>query len=274
MERHTGFESRIPKGIKSPNLLSSANIIEFKSHTKFMIDSKLKGDIAVTKVISDLTEKNYIVFRPIVAEHIPYDLIVEVEEKFYKLQVKYMCSERPISEKTVSSNSQGYKVKKYKETDFDFYALYYPEHKTILYPAFCFRGKTIRFSMPKNGQGSYFYEDFLGFTTVAQKRFVDLKQELKPKKSKIIEIKNNICKKCETPICNNAEYCIHCWPRKQKIQWPSKEDLKKLVWEIPMSKLSIKLGVSNKSIVKRCLKLEIDTPPQGWFLRKENATLL
>jgi hypothetical protein len=233
--------------------------------------SQLKGDIAVAKVISDLTEKGFTVFRPLIAEHIPYDLVVDIGDKFYKIQIKYMCSERQISGRTISSNSQGYKIKNYKKTDFDFYALYYPEYKTILYPAFCFNGKTIKFSIPKNNQGCYYYEDFLEFTTVAEKRFVGLKQELKPKKSKIIEIKNNICKKCETLICDNAEYCIHCWPRKEKIQWPSKEDLKKFVWEMPMSKLSIKLGVSDKSIVKRCLKLEIDTPPQGWFLRKENV---
>ena len=50
-----------------------------------------------------------------------------------------------------------------------------------------------------------------------------------------------------------------------------KEELKKLVWEMPISKVSIKLGVSNKAIVKRCLKLKIDTPPQGWFLKKDKS---
>jgi hypothetical protein len=132
--------------------------------------TKLKGDIAVTKVICDLTEKGFIVFRPVTAEHIPYDLIVDTGEKLYKLQVKYMCSERCISGKSVFSNSKGITVKKYKETDFDFYALYYAEHNIILYPAFCFHGKTIRFTRSSSNQVTYCYQDFLGFTTTAEKR--------------------------------------------------------------------------------------------------------
>ena len=237
-----------------------------------MMSSQLKGDIAVGKVISDLTEKGHIVFRPIIAEHIRYDLLVDIEGTFYKIQVKYMSKEREIPGRTVSSNSQGLNIKKYKEGDFDFYALYYPEHKIILYPAFCFHGKTIRFSLPKNnGQSSYYYEDFVGFTTTAEKRFIKLIKEPKKIRSKNITVKTNNCKKCETPICEEAEYCIHCWPRKEKIEWPLEEELKKLVWEMPISKVSIKLGVSNKAIVKRCLKLKIDTPPQGWFLKKDKS---
>lgn len=49
--------------------------------------------------------------------------------------------------------------------------------------------------------------------------------------------------------------------RPHKIQWPSKEELQKMVWTMPLIKLSQELKVSDASIRKRCLKLGIKLPP-------------
>ena len=57
-------------------------------------------------------------------------------------------------------------------------------------------------------------------------------------------------------------------PRKSKIDWPSAEELERLVWEIPRSKLAHTLGVSDKAIAKRCTKLGIEQPPRGYWAKQ------
>jgi hypothetical protein len=52
-----------------------------------------------------------------------------------------------------------------------------------------------------------------------------------------------------------------------KIQWPSDEELSKLVMEKPLTKLSKDLGVSDNAIRKRCNKNGIQLPPRGFWLR-------
>lgn len=45
----------------------------------------------------------------------------------------------------------------------------------------------------------------------------------------------------------------------------TKEELEKLVWEMPTSRLSKILGVSDVAIAKRCKKLGITKPPRGYW---------
>lgn len=54
-----------------------------------------------------------------------------------------------------------------------------------------------------------------------------------------------------------------------KIDWPSNKVLAQLVWEKPLSKLSKELGVSDTAIKKRCIKLGLARPPQGYWLSKD-----
>jgi hypothetical protein len=53
-----------------------------------------------------------------------------------------------------------------------------------------------------------------------------------------------------------------------KIDWPSKEELTSLIWSRPRSQLSKYLGVSDSAILKRCRKLGIQVPPNGYWLRE------
>lgn len=52
--------------------------------------TKEKGDLAVTKVISDMTEKGYSILLPI-SEHLPFDLVAYINSKLYRIQVKYVA---------------------------------------------------------------------------------------------------------------------------------------------------------------------------------------
>lgn len=56
--------------------------------------------------------------------------------------------------------------------------------------------------------------------------------------------------------------------RKTKIEWPSNEELSKLVWEKPSIILSKELGVSDKAIGMRCIRNNIEKPPRGYWAKK------
>jgi len=58
---------------------------------------------------------------------------------------------------------------------------------------------------------------------------------------------------------------------KFKIMWPSNEALKALVWEKPATVLAKELGVSDKAVKKRCVKLGIPTPGPGYWTAKKTA---
>lgn len=58
--------------------------------------------------------------------------------------------------------------------------------------------------------------------------------------------------------------------RPSKINWPSNEEMKKLVWSMPRTKLSNCLGVSDVAIRKHCEKCGIEIPGKGYFSRIEN----
>lgn len=57
-------------------------------------------------------------------------------------------------------------------------------------------------------------------------------------------------------------------PERCKIQWPSSKELTRMVWDIPCSRLAIQLGVTDKAITKHCRKLNIDTPPRGYWAKQ------
>lgn len=54
----------------------------------------------------------------------------------------------------------------------------------------------------------------------------------------------------------------------KKIEWPSAEEMQKLVWEKPTQQLSKDLGVSDVAIGKFCKKHNISKPPRGYWAKK------
>ena len=48
----------------------------------------------------------------------------------------------------------------------------------------------------------------------------------------------------------------------------SKEELERMVWEMPTSSVADKIGVSDKAVEKRCKKLGINKPPRGYWAKK------
>lgn len=55
---------------------------------------------------------------------------------------------------------------------------------------------------------------------------------------------------------------------KRRVNWPDKKALTKLVWEKPLTRAAKDIGVSDVALRKHCLKLGIDLPRQGHWLRQ------
>jgi len=51
---------------------------------------------------------------------------------------------------------------------------------------------------------------------------------------------------------------------------PTPDELEKLVWEMPATKLGEKFGVSGRAIKKRCKKYNIDTPGRGYWQKRRS----
>jgi hypothetical protein len=76
-----------------------------------------------------------------------------------------------------------------------------------------------------------------------------------------------VCLVCGKIICNNTKnkLCADCLPKSRRKFEVTKEELEKLVWEMPTVKIAILFGVSDKSIEKRCKLFGITKPPVGYW---------
>ena len=171
--------------------------------------TKLKGDIAVSAVIFDLTKKGYIISEPM-SENAPYDLICDTGEKLLRIQVKYRAN-GTIPNKNSWSDKNGNHFNLIDITKIDYFALVNEDYSIICYPLSIMAGNTISYSIPNSPTPYNWYEDYLDFKNDIQVKHVatDFSQRQK-----------------STQIFTN------------KIQWPSIEEMKKLVYEKPSSKLA------------------------------------
>lgn len=87
-----------------------------------MRNTQRKGDIALTKAIATFTEFGYDVSLP-VTESASYDLVVDVDNALYRVQVKY-TSGKEIDLRNIHSNSKGYVIKKAPKKAYDWLYVY------------------------------------------------------------------------------------------------------------------------------------------------------
>jgi len=210
--------------------------------------TKEKGDIAVTKVIADLTEKGYDILLPI-SENLPFDLIAYKDFISYRIQCKY-ASEGIAKSKTSWADKNGNHTKKYSSTDFDYYGLYLPNLKLCVYPSIKYMGCTITTELPNSGNQFYWYEDFLSFTDNAThktyKNFnIDLSKTMTTK-----TIQSHI----------NSRKAIR----------PTKEELNSLLWTMPTTQIAKQFGVSDVAITKWAKSYDLIKPPRGYWTKLKN----
>ena len=90
------------------------------------------------------------------------------------------------------------------------------------------------------------------------------KQYKEHKTVKNIKLKSK-CLNCHKSIHTQSNYCKDCYKQPTKIEWPSENELKEMVWKIPRTTLAKHLGVSDKAIAKRCKHFNISMPPRGYW---------
>lgn len=204
--------------------------------------TKNKGDIGLTKVIADLEEKGYGTCLPL-SEHLPYDLITDLNGELKRVQVKY-SNDGIAKSVTNHVNSNGKAVrKKYNLNDFEIYGLYLPDKNVCAYIPF-FSNQTmvkIRTTIPNSYSYFYWYEDFLDPNI------------------KFLPEKRNIFDFYENPIVfgnigNKGGDNIKIRKIKER---PSKEELEKMIKESNFCAIGRKYGVSDNAIRKWARKYGI-----------------
>ncbi len=95
-----------------------------------MISTQRKGDIAKAKAISTFTSYGFDVSLPI-TESAAYDIIVDVNNVLYRVQVKY-SSKKEVDLRRIHSNSKGYVIKKYEEASYDWLYVFRLDGKEFL----------------------------------------------------------------------------------------------------------------------------------------------
>ena len=79
------------------------------------------------------------------------------------------------------------------------------------------------------------------------------------------------CVMCGTKI-NRSKRCVKCSGKMaRKVLRPSKEELFKLVWETPTTKIAKQYGVSDKAVAKWCKIYGITKPQQGYWRKRLTA---
>ena len=204
-----------------------------------------RGNIAVAKTINFFIQNGYYVFRDIVSDTLPFDLIAYNHslQKSYRIQVKYATRGK------VRNYRQSCREKKfYQSTDFDCFAIYLPEVDQLIFVKPLETTKLIRFAYPKSAQKFYWFEDYKTFpaTDYRLRSYKDLGIESKDLTS-IKNLKSN----------NNLN----------KIAWPDDETLKTLIWSKPIVHVAKDLNVSDAAIIKRCKIRNIERPKRGHWIK-------
>ncbi len=124
-----------------------------------MHHTKAKADLGVAKTIADLVQKGYVPCMPL-SEHQAYDIVAVNNGNIVKLQVKYATLQEngtiEIKFRTSWADKHGTHMKRYSESDFDYFAIYCPEKELVLYvPNKKDAPKILRFEKALNNQAKH-----------------------------------------------------------------------------------------------------------------------
>lgn len=201
--------------------------------------TKLKGDIAVSAVIFDLSKKGYFISVPL-SENSPYDILCDVGSKILRIQVKYR-TDSIIPTNTTWADKNGTHRTKIDVAAIDYFALVTDDFTKIAYCPSSMIGSTIRFDLPNSYTPFNWYEDYMEFGEVKEKRTIHDFNKTRITDEDMVR----------APL--------------HKIAWPSNDEMKRLVWEMPSLELAKKLGVTDTAIYRHCKKNNISKPPRGYW---------
>jgi len=129
-----------------------------------MTTTTLKGELALLKVLLRAVEKNVMMSRP-VTDNCRYDLIMDLDGKLSRVQVKYAGAgslrKHVQGSFMVQTASVGHnqRKKRYTANEVDFIAAYSPlTDRVYLLPSCLWEGKSclsLRYERPKNNVAHY-----------------------------------------------------------------------------------------------------------------------
>jgi hypothetical protein len=95
-------------------------------------------------------------------------------------------------------------------------------------------------------------------------------ERLKIKQNRVCSIKCFYCKINFTPKRPEGKYCsVECCKlAKRKVSRPMKEELNRLLWEMPTMKIAKQYGVSSNAIAKWAKSYGLKKPPRGYWAKK------
>lgn len=71
---------------------------------------------------------------------------------------------------------------------------------------------------------------------------------------------------CGKAIDPGASACMRCWGRdRRKVEWPTADDLRELVWSMPTRDVAKRFGVSDVAVSNWCKVLGVEKPPRGYW---------
>jgi hypothetical protein len=131
-----------------------------------LLNDYLIGKAGEYIACTDLILKGYNAFP--IEHNLPYDIVLTIEEKIYKVQVKTTRDARLVSQRNCKTpaygfglRNKGYKRKGiYTEDQIDMYALVVIETREVAYYPFCNRVGNIHFRVPKY-RGEYWDEKWI-----------------------------------------------------------------------------------------------------------------
>ena len=125
------------------------------------LTTQQKGIATEMFVAARLLQLGYNVSQPLCQDS-KYDLIVDVNNKLYRLQVK---TARQISEDTIlfncrstTKNSQTNKSRYYQENEIDYFATYWNNEVFLILPSQCSSEKRLHLSPVKRSNQTYAYD--------------------------------------------------------------------------------------------------------------------
>lgn len=88
------------------------------------------------------------------------------------------------------------------------------------------------------------------------------------------EFPGYVCERCggKRSRKNKSGLCYKCSEFPEKINWPTDEELRDMVWAAPSVILARNLGVSDSAIYRRCKNKGIPKPPRGYWA-KQNGNI-
>lgn len=190
-----------------------------------------------------------------------YDCILDVQGKYYRIQIKSL---NMIDEDTIvipMSNSrlagdEGHVRKEYTSDEVDFIVIWFNNHLYLFNPNLARQTYTVRIKKPTQ-YNQHWIEDYeiSKVLDIQLKSWVSLKEETRKLNNPTGEQQKYKCIDCGAPVWNPESRCVSCARKMQAAgsNKPSREILKNAIKDTPFTTIGKEYGVTDNAVRKWCI---------------------